>query len=93
MLIDKIINKFHISSTKARILTNVFWAVTGKVVTLLSTLVVGIFVARYLGPEQYGLMNYVISYVSLFTIISNFGLDNIEIRELSRTPERKEYIL
>ena len=93
MLIDKIINKFNISPTKAKILKNVFWAVTGKVVTLLSTLVVGIFVARYLGPEQYGLMNYVISIVALFTAFATFGTTEIIIRELAKKELAKEIIL
>lgn len=93
MLIDKIIDKFHISPTKAKILTNVFWAVTGKVVTLLSTLVVGIFVARYLGPEQYGLMNYVISIVALFTVFATFGTTEIIIRELAKKELSKDVIL
>lgn len=93
MLIDKIINKFNISPTKAKILKNVFWAVTGKVVTLLSTLVVGIFVARYLGPEQYGLMNYVISIVALFTVFATFGTTEIIIRELAKKELAKEIIL
>lgn len=53
----------------------------GKMVNLFSSLVVGIIVARFLGPEQYGLMNYVVSYVFLFQTLSVFGLDNIEIRE------------
>lgn len=56
-------------------------------------LFVGILVARYLGPSQYGLMNYVISYVTLFTVISNFGLDDIEIRELSKCPDNRNVIL
>lgn len=93
MLIDKIINKFNISPTKAKILKNVFWAVTGKVVTLLSTLVVGIFVARYLGPEQYGLMNYVISIVALFTVFATFGTTEIIIRELAKKELSKDIIL
>lgn len=89
------INKYtnNLSENKKKVFANLFWAMTGKIVNMAGALLVGILVARYLGPSQYGLMNYVISYVTLFTIISNFGLDNIEIRELSRTPERKEYIL
>ena len=83
----------NLSENKKKVLTNLFWAMTGKVVNMAGILFVGILVARYLGPSQYGLMNYVISYVTLFTVISNFGLDDIEIRELSRTPDRKEYIL
>lgn len=61
-----------------------FWAALGKIVNLLSGLLVGIIVARYLGPEQYGLMNYVISYVFLFQTFALFGLDSIEIREEAR---------
>ena len=78
---------FHhlkLSQTKEAIARNLFWAVLGKIVALLSGLLVGVFVARYLGPEQYGLMNYVISYVFLFQTFSIFGLDTIEVREEAR---------
>lgn len=75
---------FHSDSTRGKIVRNVFWAVVGKVVTLLSTLFVGILVARYLGPEQYGLMNYIISIVGLYTVFSTFGTTEIIIRELSK---------
>lgn len=82
-----------LSDNKKKVFANIFWAMTGKIVNMAGALLVGILVARYLGPSQYGLMNYVISYVALFTIISNFGLDDIEIRELSRQPEKKDFIL
>lgn len=78
---------------KKKMMKNVFWAMTGKIVNMLGALFVGILVARYLGPKNYGLMNYVISYVSLFTIIASFGLSNIEVRELSKNPNQKERIL
>ena len=58
-----------------------------------SALFVGILVARYLGPENYGIMNYVISYVAIFSVFATFGLDNIEIRELSRCNDKKYAIL
>lgn len=82
-----------LSDNKKKVFANIFWAMTGKIVNMAGALLVGILVARYLGPSQYGLMNYVISYVALFTVISNFGLDDIEIRELSRQPEKKDFIL
>lgn len=74
-----------LSKTQSVIASNLFWAVLGKMTNLLSGLIVGIIVARYLGPEQYGLMNYVMSFVFLFQTFSVFGLDNIEIREESKT--------
>lgn len=78
---------------KAKVIKNVAWAMLGKLVNMLGVLLVGILVARYLGPEQYGLMNYVISYVTLFTVIATFGLENIEIREMSKAPDRKNFVM
>ena len=74
----------RIGSTKLNVLANVGWATTGKVVRVLTETLVSIFVARYLGPSQYGLMNYVVSFVVIYSIIANFGLDNIEIREIAK---------
>lgn len=79
--------------SSGKILNNVYWALFGKLVNLFSALVVGIMVARYLGPEQYGLMNYVISFVFLFQTVSVFGLDAIEIREESKEGADYQVIL
>jgi O-antigen/teichoic acid export membrane protein len=86
-------SRFNLTGNQKKIFKNVSWAVLGKIVNILSGLFVGILVARYLGPKDYGLMNYVISYVTLFSILANFGLDNIEIRELSKRKVNKEAIL
>ncbi|MFR2352843.1 MAG: flippase [Bacteroides ovatus] len=83
----------NISENKRKVLTNVFWALSGKIINMGGALLVAILVARYLGPEQYGLMNYVISYVAIFNILSEFGMSNIEIRELAAHPQNKEKIL
>lgn len=89
-LANKIANT---SANKKRILSNVAWATGGKIVNMAGALFVAIVVARYLGPEQYGTMNYVISYVALFMVLSEFGLPNIEIRELAAHTEEKNEIL
>lgn len=83
----------QLNGNKKKIFNNVFWAMLGKVVNMGAALFVGILVARYLGPENYGVMNYVISYVALFSVIATFGLSNIEVRELSRVPQNKDKIL
>ncbi len=92
-LFDKITSRFNISETKMKVFRNLCWAVLGKIITLLGGLIVGIFVARYLGPEQYGLMNYIISYVALFQILATFGLDQIEIREESKSAKDRDVIV
>ena len=80
-LVEYIVSKLKLPPTKHKIAVNVAWSLLGKIVALLGGLLVGIVVARYLGPEKYGMMNYVISFVAIFQIISTFGLDNIEVRE------------
>lgn len=82
--ISSFAHKFDISHTKEVIARNLFWAICGKFSSLVSGLIVGILVARYLGPERYGLMNYVISFVYIFQTFALFGLDSIEIREESK---------
>ena len=92
-ILDRIIERLKLSPAKEKVVKNLFWAVTGKITTLLGGLLVGIFVARYLGPEQYGLMNYVFSYVMLFQVLASFGLDNIEIREEAKSPEKRDELI
>lgn len=91
MFFNKHLNRF--TETKRKVVTNVFWALLGKIVTLLSTLIVSVLVARYLGPEQFGVMNYVISIVSLFSIFATFGMSDIVVRELSKKDLSKDEIL
>jgi len=83
-VIGFILKKVNLTQNKEKIVRNLIWSVLGKVVTLLNGLLVGIIVAKCLGPTQYGIMNYVISFVALFQPFAMFGLDSIEIREESR---------
>ena len=85
--------KFNISPKKKKAIRNIAWAVCGKIVNLASMLVVGIIVARYLGKEQYGVMNYVISFVAIFQVFADFGLDFIQIREESKLPAERNKII
>lgn len=82
-----------IPESQKKVFRNVMWALVGKVIGMLGALFVGVLVGRYLGPRQYGLMNYVISYVVVFEIVSRFGLTHITIRELAREPDRRNAIL
>ena len=56
-------------------------------------LFVGIYVARYLGPERFGLLSYANSYVGIFTAIAILGLDGIVVRELVKSPDQRDTLL
>ena len=73
-----------VTGYRKTILKNICWSVIGKLANIGGVLLTGILIARYLGAEQYGLMNYVISYIAIFITISIFGLDAIEVREFSK---------
>ena len=56
-------------------------------------LFVGVWVARYLGPEQYGIYSYAIAFVALFSAFSTLGLEGIVVRNIVIEPSRKDEIL
>lgn len=72
---------------------NAFWLMAEKGFALAAGMVVGIYVARYLRPEAFGLLNYAISFVGIFSALSTLGLEQILVRELAKDPSRKEEIL
>ncbi len=72
---------------------NAFWLMMEKGFALAAGMVVGIYVARYLKPEAFGLLNYAIGFVGIFSALSTIGLEQIMVRELARHPERKEQLL
>ena len=54
------------------------------------TFFVIILVARYLGPEKFGILSYATSLVALFAIAGHSGLSGLVVRELVKHPKAKE---
>ena len=76
-----------------KIVDNIGWLFFDKVLRLVAGLAIGVWVARYLGPADYGLLNYALSFVALFASLSLLGLNNIVVRDLVRNPENRDAIL
>ena len=72
---------------------NSSWLFGEKILRMVVGLFVGIWVARYLGPEQFGLFSYAQSFVGLFAAIATLGLDGIVIRELVKDDTRRDEII
>ena len=72
---------------------NTAWLMGEKVLRMFMGLFVGIWVARYLGPEQFGLLSYAQSFVFLFTAIATLGLDSIVVRELVKDNSQRNVLL
>ena len=72
---------------------NTSWLLGECVFRMVVSLFVGIYVARYLGPERFGLLSYALSFVWLFSSLASFGLDDILVRELVQRPEQRNNLL
>ena len=76
-----------------KLIGNTGWLFADRILRMGVGLVVGVWVARYLGPERYGLFNYAIAFVTLFSILASLGLDGVIVRELVGKPECANEIL
>lgn len=72
---------------------NTSWLFAEKMLRMVVGLFVGVWVARYLGPEQFGSYSYAISFVGLFATVATLGLDNILLRELIKDEGARDRLL
>ncbi len=72
---------------------NTSWLLGERIFRMGVLFFVGIYVARYLGPERYGLLSYANSFVGIFTAIALLGLDGIVVRELVKSPANRDKLL
>lgn len=56
-------------------------------------LLIGVWVARYLGPEQFGKLNYGQAYIAIFAVLVNLGLDTTLVKELVSQPAKQNKLI
>lgn len=72
---------------------NSMWLFVDKILRLGVGLIVGVLVARYLGPELFGKWNYVIAFISLVSALATLGLDQIVVKHLLDKNEKESVLL
>lgn len=68
-------------------LGNIGWLAGDRIFRMGVGLLVGAWVARYLGPERFGLLSYATAIVALFSPIGGLGLNGIIVRDLVKDPD------
>lgn len=76
-----------------RYFINTSWMFADQILRLIAGLLVGIWVARYLGPEQFGVFSYAFAFVAIFGTIAKLGLDGIVVRDLVHEPNKRDIYL
>ncbi len=73
-----------------RYAANTTWLMVEQILRIIAGILVGIWVARYLGPEQFGVFSYVLAFTTIFGGIAKLGLDGILVRELIHQPKQQD---
>ena len=69
---------------------NAGWIIGGKVAQMALSLVVSIWSARYLGPSNYGLLNYISAYTAFFTSLCTLGItSSVLVNEFTKKPDEE----
>ena len=74
---------------KSRIKRNAGWLIGGSIINKLFAFIVNIWTARYLGPSNYGLINYAAAYTTLFFSICTLGINSVLVKELIDHPDEE----
>ena len=93
LLPNIILRRFSSRPELVKIIDNIGWLFFDKILRMGVGLIVGVWVARYLGPEQFGLFNFAIAFTALFGAVAALGLQGIVVRDIVQDPNCKEETL
>lgn len=72
---------------------NTGWLMFEKILRMAVGLFVNVWIARYLGPDEFGLLSYALAFAGLFVPLVTLGLDEIVVRNLVRDPACRDETL
>ena len=72
---------------------NISWLFFERILRITVGLFVSVWVAKYLGPKQFGFFSYTLSFVGLFAFIATISHNSIVVRELVKNPNYNDEIV
>lgn len=92
-MLKTLIKKTKLNFEIQKIILNAGWLLFDKFIRLMFGLLVGVWIARYLGPGTYGQLAYIVTLVSLFQVVVSLGMDTILVREITCNKNEAAQIL
>lgn len=80
----------NLDSIKAKIGLNTLYQVAGRLITAATGLIVTRLVIHQLGATGFGEFQIAVSYVTIFWMLTDFGLNAVVVRKMSAEPEKEE---
>ena len=72
---------------------NTGWLLFDRVLRIVIGLTVGAWIARYLGPAQFGELAYVLSFIAFFQVIADLQADGFIVRDIAQEKGEASVIL
>lgn len=76
-----------------RYVFNSSWMLAEQLLRILAGVFVGIYIARYLGPEKFGVLSYVLTLAAFILAIARLGMDAVLVRELVDVRDKKDRLM
>lgn len=76
-----------------RVVKNAGWLIFGKIAQMCINLFVGLLTARYLGPSNYGVINYGSAYTAFFLNLCTLGINSVLVKEFVDYPNEEGKII
>jgi PST family polysaccharide transporter len=86
----------HIFPERASVraaLLNSIWLLLDKCIRLVGGLFIGVWVARYLAPENFGLMNTLLAIYGLVVVLCGLSFEPVILRFLAKYPSKEAVVL
>lgn len=68
---------------------NAGWLIGGKIIQMFIAFFISIFTTRYLGPSNFGLINYANAYVAFFTSLCTLGINSVIVKDFLDYPNEQ----
>ena len=90
---SNLLRRIRLSSDLSKITFNTAWLVADKAIRMIMALVVGVWIARYLGPANFGIWSYANAIIVVFFSLSTLGIDSLIVRDLAVDPQKEHNVL
>ena len=74
-------------------LRNTSWMFSMKILSTAVSFLATLYIARNLGPTNFGQLSYATSFIGIFSFMASLGIDSVLYRELIKYPDRKKEFL
>jgi O-antigen/teichoic acid export membrane protein len=74
-------------------IVNISWLMFERILRVAVVFFITVYIVRFLGPEKFGILSYVLSFSGLFLAFAGLGLDTVVVRNLVRHPDSANDLL